>query len=75
MTVTREPSILDYVIHVYIARTSIWAQDMPIVFPRSHITSENSIMNSACRHVLSTTKPNTVIPAWLVSKYVTENTT
>lgn len=46
---------------------------MPTVFPRSHMTSENSIMNSACSHVLSTTKPNTVIPARLFSRYVTEN--
>jgi hypothetical protein len=49
-------------------------QDMPIVFPSSHITSENSIINSACSHVRSTTKPNTVIPARLFSKYVTAKT-
>lgn len=47
---------------------------MPIVFPSSHITSENSIINSACSHVRSTTKPNTVIPARLFSKYVTAKT-
>ncbi|BAS79310.1 Os02g0566450 [Oryza sativa Japonica Group] len=42
---------------------------MPTVFPSSHMTRENSIMNSACSHVRSTTKPYTVMPARLFSRY------
>ena len=46
-------------------------QEMPTVLPSSHMTSENSIMKSACSHARSTTKPYTVIPARLFSRYVT----
>lgn len=45
--------------------------EIPTVLPSNHITSENSIINNAWSHVRSTTKPKTVIPARLFSKYVT----
>jgi hypothetical protein len=45
--------------------------EIPTVFPSSHMTRENSIMKSAWSHARSTTKPYTVMPARLFSRYVT----
>ncbi|MFS7922084.1 hypothetical protein Hanom_Chr03g00244601 [Helianthus anomalus] len=49
----------------------LFYQEIPIVFPSNHKTSDSSIVTMVCSVLLSSIIPNNVIPALLFSKYVT----